>query len=126
MDSMTMEHITAIQELVDLHKQEMPTGVAAALMRKCQEAYDKQPKLYRLICAIVGKNTSGDLAHDTTEFIVEAVDAPEHQNYIDKTHRPHRCLSHVEMPYHGLVPEQWLQKSMPFVIEKEELYGTAQ
>eukprot|EP00966_Prymnesium_polylepis_P275071 6355965-Prymnesium_polylepis.1 len=35
-----MEHITAIQELVDEHKQEMPTGVAAALMQKCQQAYD--------------------------------------------------------------------------------------
>ena len=40
-----MEHITAIQELVDQHKQEMPTGVATALMQKCQDAYDAQPKL---------------------------------------------------------------------------------
>ena len=48
-----MEHITAIQELVDQHKQEMPTGVATALMQKCQDAYDAQPKLYKLTWTMV-------------------------------------------------------------------------
>eukprot|EP00966_Prymnesium_polylepis_P254518 5881070-Prymnesium_polylepis.1 len=113
-----MEHITAIQELVDEHKQEMPTGVATALMQKCQEAYDAQPKLYKVSCAIVGNDKDDNIFHETQTLIVEAVaTASARGEYYLEYHSDgtlrHR-ISRGKMPYHGLMPEQWLQKSTPF------------
>ena len=43
-----MDHISAIQELVDEHKEQIPTGVVADVMAECQKAYEAQPKLYHL------------------------------------------------------------------------------
>ena len=119
-----MEHITAIQELVDQHKQEMPTGLATALMQKCQEAYDAQPTLYKVSCAIVGNDKDDNLNHETQTFIVEAIDAGVgyYTEYNSDGTLRHR-ISCGKMPYHGLVPEQWLQKSMPFVVENEDVNG---
>ena len=43
-----MEHIRVIQEVVDEHKDEMPTGVVTRVMAECQKAYEAAPKLYKL------------------------------------------------------------------------------
>jgi hypothetical protein len=118
-----MEHITAIQELVDQHKQEMPTGLATALMQKCQEAYHAQPTLYKVSCAIVGNDKNDNLNHETQTFIVEAIDALG--EYCTEYTLRHG-ISHGKMPYHGLMPEQWLQKSTPFVVENEDVHGNTE
>eukprot|EP00966_Prymnesium_polylepis_P011204 257965-Prymnesium_polylepis.1 len=118
-----MEQITAIQELVDEHKQEMPTGVATALMQKCQEAYTTMSKLYKVSCAIVGNDKDDNLNHETQTFLVEAVDAPEYYTEYENDGTVRHRISHGKMPYHGLMPEKWLQKSRPFVVESEDIHG---
>ena len=35
-----MDHIRAIQEVVDEHKESMPTGVVTRVMDECQKAYE--------------------------------------------------------------------------------------
>ena len=37
-----------IQEIVDAHKEQMPTGAVSAVMAECQAAYDDATKLYKL------------------------------------------------------------------------------
>ena len=45
-----MDHVRAIQEIVDAHKEQMPTGAVTAVMAECQAAYNdyKATKLYKL------------------------------------------------------------------------------
>ena len=48
-----MESIRAIQEMVDEHKEEMPTGLVTSVMEECQKAYNSQPKLYKITYTLV-------------------------------------------------------------------------
>ena len=118
-----MEHITAIQELVDQHKQQMPTGVATALMQTCQDAYSAQPKLYQLTWTMVDSHAHVvevedepdfarvKLSHKTQTLIVEAVDErPNHPNGHGGT------LTSMEMPHYGMVYKGWLETAKPTVI----------
>eukprot|EP00966_Prymnesium_polylepis_P331091 7386663-Prymnesium_polylepis.1 len=93
-------------------------------MQKCQEAYDTQPKLYKVSCAIVAKNKDDDLVHERQTFIVEAVDA-EYGHYREHDSDGTFCrrIEAGKMPYHGLMPENWLVKSMPFIIENDDIRG---
>ena len=43
-----MEHITAIQEIVDENKESMPSGAAVGIMRECQKMYKDTPKLWQV------------------------------------------------------------------------------
>ena len=43
-----MDHIRVIQEVVDAHKEDMPTGVTTRVMEECQKAYNNLPELYKL------------------------------------------------------------------------------
>ena len=76
-----MESIRSIQEIVDEHKGEMPTGVVTVVMEACQKAYDSQPKLYKLTWTMVESHAHVvevqhepdfarvQLAHKTQTFI---------------------------------------------------------
>ena len=48
-----MDHIRVIQEVVDAHKEDMPTGVTTRVMEECQKAYNELPALYKLVQAYV-------------------------------------------------------------------------
>ena len=126
-----MEHITAIQELVDQHKEQMPTGVATVLMQKCQEAYGAQPKLYKLTWTMVDSHAHVvevedepdfarvELSHKTQTLIVEAVDErPNHPNGHGGK------LSTMEMPHYGMVVKSWVELSMPRVMMKDGPYDS--
>ena len=125
-----MEHITAIQELVDQHKQQMPTGVATALMQTCQDAYSAQPKLYQLTWTMVDSHAHVvevedepgfarvKLSHKTQTLIVEAVDErPDHHN--GDTH-----FRSMEMPHYGMVLKSWVEMSKPKVIMNDDPYDS--
>ena len=43
-----MDHIRVIQEVVDAHKEDMPTGVTACVMEECQKTYNGLSELYKL------------------------------------------------------------------------------
>ena len=51
-----MESIHAIHNLVDMHKEDMPTGVVTRVMEECQKAYDAEPKLYKLTWTMVNSH----------------------------------------------------------------------
>jgi hypothetical protein len=119
-----MEHITAIQEAIDQNRDAMPTEVARVVMESTQELYEGLSKMYKVSCAIVSNDKDDNLVHETQTFIVEAIDAGVgyYTEYNSDGTLRHR-ISCGKMPYHGLVPEQWLQKSMPFVVENEDVNG---
>ena len=48
-----MESIRVIQEVVDAHKEQMPTGVVTTVMEECQKVYDAQSKMYKLTWTVV-------------------------------------------------------------------------
>ena len=43
-----MDHVRQIQEIVDEHKEEMPTGVVTDVMEQCQKAYNAIPNLWKV------------------------------------------------------------------------------
>lgn len=48
-----MEHIKAIQLLVDEHKEQMPTGAVTAIMEELQKAYDGKPRVCKAVCTFI-------------------------------------------------------------------------
>ena len=115
-----MESIRSIQEIVDEHKGEMPTGVVTVVMEACQKAYNSQPKLYKLTWTMVESHAHVvevqhepdfarvQLAHKTQTFIVEAVNERPDAPYGAK-------MNAHEMPNHGLVLKSWIERPMPCV-----------
>ena len=81
-----MDHIRVIQEVVDAHKEDMPTGVTTRVMEECQKAYNESPELYKLTWTVVDSHSHIEhaedeediacvkLSHKTQTLIVEAVD----------------------------------------------------
>jgi hypothetical protein len=43
-----MDHVREIQEIMDDHKEEMPTGVVTDVMGQCQKAYNAMPNLWKI------------------------------------------------------------------------------
>ena len=43
-----MDHVREIQEIMDEHKEEMPTGVVTDVMKQCQKAYKTMPNLWKI------------------------------------------------------------------------------
>ena len=78
-----MDHIRVIQEVVDAHKEDMPTGVTARVMEECQKAYNEMPELYKLTWTAVDSQAHVEhimhnediarvkLSHMTQTLIVE-------------------------------------------------------
>ena len=76
-----MDHIRTIQELIDEHKQSMPTGVVTDIMKECQEAFEALPKLWKVTFIHVILDSDNDLNACKKTMIVEevaALGAPRH------------------------------------------------
>lgn len=111
-----MDHVRTIQVIVDEHKEQMPTGVVAGVLKQCQEAYDVMSNLYKLNWTVVKAHAqvhevedeepfaSAELSHATQTLIVEAVDKP-----------PDHLFTR-DMPNHGMVMKSWLKFSMPCIM----------
>ena len=119
-----MDHIRAIQEVVDVHKEIMPTGVTTRVMEECQKAYNESPELYKLTWTVVDSHAHVEhvedeedianvkLSHKTQTLIVEAVDGlPDHPVY----GVPSKMIAH-DMPDYGMMLKSWLKLSMPRVM----------
>ena len=68
-----MESIRVIQEVVDAHKEQMPTGVVTTVMEECQKLYDAKSNLYKLTWTVVDSHAhieqiedEGDIATAST------------------------------------------------------------
>jgi len=78
-----MEHVKAIQCVVDEHKEQMPTGAVTTIMENLQKLYDDKTKLYRAqmthICSVGYLSPDSEsltkMVQFTTTSIVESVDA---------------------------------------------------
>ena len=119
-----MDHIRVIQEVVDAHKEDMPTGVTTRVMEECQKAYNELPELYKLTWTVVDSHAHIEhvedeedialvkLSHKTQTLIVEAVDGlPDHPVY----GVPSKMIAH-DMPDYGMMLKSWLKLSMPRVM----------
>jgi hypothetical protein len=114
-----MNHISAIQEIVDESKEAMPTGVVARVMEECQKAHDAIPMLYKVryvsLRTYVHANgeamTMGEdrmqIGERTTRLVFDAF-------------RAYRLLTEE-----GLVDDDWIRAPMPLLVysdhEKENL-----
>ena len=119
-----MDYIRVIQEVVDAHKEDMPTGVTTRVMEECQKAYNESPELYKLTWTVVDSHTHIEhvedeedianvkLSHKTQTLIVEAVDGlPDHPVY----GVPSKMIAH-DMPDDGMMLKSWLEIPMPRVM----------
>ena len=121
-----MDHIRVIQEVVDAHKEDMPTGVVTRVMEECQKAYNESPALYKLTWTVVESHAHVvpcedepdfacvKLSHKTQTLIVEAVDVrPAHPVY-------GYVMFAQDMPHYGMMLKSWLKLSMPDVLYGNE------
>ena len=119
-----MDYIRVIQEVVDAHKEDMPTGVTTRVMEECQKAYNELPELYKLTWTVVDSHAHIEhvvgeedialvkLSHKTQTLIVEAVDGlPEHPVYGVISE-----MSAQDMPNYGMIHKSWLDIPMPRVM----------
>ena len=104
-----MESIAEIQEIVDENKDQMPTGAATAIMKKCQEAYIALPKLYHLEMVRV-KLVDGYLHHTKETRILEQCSQDE---WTDLTYR--YCKSFFSVLHFCKMPEDALKWPLPDV-----------
>ena len=65
-----MDHVRAIQEIVDAHKEQMPTGAVTAVMAESQAAYDDYDatKLYKLTWTTVNSHAHIEHCEDDEDF----------------------------------------------------------
>ena len=112
-----MDHVRAIQEMVDDNKEEMPTGVVTGVMEECQKVYNVMSNLYKLNWTVVKTHAQVhmdedeppcaqvELSHTTQTLIVEAVE------------RDVNCRGPCarNMPNHGMMLKSWLGITTPFV-----------
>ena len=121
-----MDHVRAIQKMVDDNQEEMPTGVVTGVMEECQKVYNVMSNLYKLHWTVVNSHAHAhmddnegpfaqvELSHTTQTLIVEAVD----NNYYNKS-----PLCARDLPNHGMVLESWLKWSYPSVMhENNNMY----
>ena len=113
-----MDHVRAIQEIVDDHKEQMPTGVVTGVMEECQKVYNVMSNLYKLHWTVVNSHAQVhmdmdedpfaqvELSHTTQTLIVEAVERGVND------HGP--CAR--DMPNHGTMMKNWLEFTTPYVM----------
>ena len=78
-----MDHVRQIQEIVDEHKEEMPTGVVTTVMEQCQFAYNAIPNLWKISYAEVDAFGKNNAECELKTAIFEEADAPiPYQNAI--------------------------------------------
>ena len=78
-----MDHIRVIQDVVDAHKEDMPTGVTACVIEECQKAYNELPELYKLTWTVVDSH-----AHiEHVEYDVDIAWLRQAFAYDTNTHR---------------------------------------
>ena len=119
--------MNAVQEMIDEHKDEMPTALAKKLLDACKAERDAQP-LYQLTWTMVNSHAhvvtpedepdfaEVELSHKTQTLIVRAVDERPDCGNGGK-------ISTMDMPHRGMVISSWIEKPTPFVIEPRTIFA---
>ena len=119
-----MSLISDIQEYIDQHKAEIPTGVVEKLLEKCQEAYESEPKLYKVTVTEINADVKVyrecsegccdptthkiSMTHKKWELLLEKVNN-------EKIYDDGAPLTHFEMVKKGFMPDNWLNRRMPII-----------
>ena len=123
-----MDHIRVIQDVVDAHKEDMPTGVTACVMEECQKAYNELPELYKLTWTVVDSHAHIEhveydvdiarikLSHTTQTLIVEAID-----KLPDRPVFNGGKMWAQDMPNYGMMLKRWLTIRTPRVMMSETM-----
>ena len=93
-----MDHVRAIQEMVDDNKEEMPTGVVTGVMEECQKAYNAMPNLWKIYYVEIDAVAKNRACVDTKVAIFE-----ETHSQINHWHGVFRCQK---------MPKAELQKNL--------------
>ena len=118
-----MDHVRAIQEVVDIHKEALPVEAVRGLMESAQRLHDIHNGLYKLTWTTVDSHAHVEhveydediahatLTHVTQTLIVEAVD--------DLPSTPHGGrLDETKLPNRGMLLKSWIEVEKPFVIRR--------
>ena len=121
--------MNTVQEMIDEHKDQIPTALAKKLLDACMEEAKSTKRLYKLTWTMVDSHahiveTDYDepdfaqvkLSHKTQTLIVEAVD-----NLPDGPNGFGGKMYSIDLPNHGMVYKGWVnhftkQPSTPLVI----------
>ena len=98
-----------IQEIVDENREDMPTGVATAIMQSCQDAYHALPKLYKIDTVRVVIQSSELVNYSETIFVEQCSEA----EWMDLTYR--NCTNFSSVMHSRKMPESALRWKLPFV-----------
>lgn len=101
-----MEHVKAIQGVVDDYREQMPTGAVTAIMEHLQKLYDNKSKLYRAHMTHIrsvgfdtGDGPASKMIQTTTTAIVESV--PKY---------PSGIRNHMHLLQSGMCSQLWLER----------------
>jgi hypothetical protein len=111
-----MNHISAIQEVVDESKDAMPTGVVTRVMEECQKAHDAIPKLYQVRYVSLRAYVLAN--EDHMVMGEERMQIAEKTGHVFDTIRAYRLLTEQ-----GLMDDEWIRAPMPILVysdRKEE------
>ena len=127
--------MNTVQEMIDEHKDQMPTALAKKLLDACKEEANARKHLYKLTWTMVDSHAhvvevqdepdfaDVKLSHKTQTLLVEAVDSlPDHPNGFGGK------IDAMDLPNHGMVYKGWVdhftkQPSTPLVVMPGEVYG---
>ena len=101
-----MEHVKAIQGVVDEHKEQMPTGAVTAIMEHLQKLYDNKSKLYRAQMThihSVGFVTDDGAASKTIQYTTTAI--------VESVAKyPRGIRNHIHLLKSGMCSNIWLER----------------
>ena len=78
MEYFTMDHVREIQEIVDEHKEQLPTGVVTGVMEQCQKAYNAMPNLWKIHYVEIDAAAKNRACLDTKVAIFEETHSQIH------------------------------------------------
>jgi hypothetical protein len=131
-DQRCLDVMDTVQEMIDEHKDQMPTALAKKLLDACMEEANASKRLHKLTWTMINSHANivevedepdfatVKLSSQTQTLIVEAVDAlPDNPNGLGAK------IQAIELPNHGMVLQGWVrhftkQPLMPLVMVPSE------
>ena len=105
-----MEHLRNIQDLIDQHRESLPTGVLVELMEECQRAYKRLPRmpLWKVFFVELSAASKNKIMHQHKTLIAEQTVRCEHCSWstvLDTAAIPpeamHECIEPRNRIVHG-------------------------
>jgi len=113
--------VSKIQSIVDEQRERLPTGAATAIMKECQQAFEEQPKLYKVDVSWVHiQPFTSPNEEDCTEPLVTIRFMHQRQTIFAEGVGPRTSVGYApELLHRGQVPKSWLDCQKPIVFGTE-------